>query len=676
MNKFTKILSICLSTLFLSSCSFSFPEYDTSHESSIVEDDKPKSISLNKTSLTLEIGETFELTYTISPNTTINKDVTWASKNTSIATVNNGVITAVSAGTTTITVTPVANKNVSASCTIRVNEVPTIKPSSIQLSDESVYLNIGSTHTLTWTVLPDAADNKNVKWSSSNESIATVENGVITAIAKGNAKITATSIAKSTVYATCSVTVTSSDGKIKLDYTYKDVVKNNYYSISALPSIGEPNILVIPVWFNDSSTYISSSKKETLRNDIEKAYFGTKEETGWHSVSSYFYEESRGKLNIQGKVSSWYECSNNAAYYSNTSKTNTLVKTITDWYFTNNPSEKRSDYDFDKDGYLDGVMVIYAYPDFDVLNNDSYDNLWAYCYWIQNTSLKNVTNPGPNVFFWASYDFMYGTGNTISPSYHNGDTSHCTIDAHTYIHEMGHVLGLSDYYDYSKQTKPAGGFSMQDYNVGGHDPFSVMALGWVDPIVATSEGEYEIGSFQETGDLLLVDNSGFSNSPFDEYILVELYSPTGLNKFDSQYKYNSAYPQGPMEAKARIWHVDARLISYKTYHITSNPLDGKVETAMTNTCFAEGCEERMSPLGEEYYDYNFLQLIRRSSSANYKANDYLSSGNMFGAGSSFNLNTFSKQFVNGTKLNNGELFPFTIKINSISSGVAKISITK
>ena len=60
---------------------------------------------------------------------------------------------------------------------------------------------------------------------------------------------------------------------------------------------------------------------------------------------------------------------------------------------------------------------------------------------------------------WGAPDYGYGK-----------------VDAHTYIHEMGHMLGLPDYYDYSFKSSPTGMYDMQDNNVGDHNPFSKMHL--------------------------------------------------------------------------------------------------------------------------------------------------------------------------------------------------------
>ncbi len=80
----------------------------------------------------------------------------------------------------------------------------------------------------------------------------------------------------------------------KASYNYKHFTKYNAYQISSAPCVGAANILVIPVWFTDSGNYIASSNRENVRSDIQAAYFGTNEQTGWRSVKTFYEEESHG----------------------------------------------------------------------------------------------------------------------------------------------------------------------------------------------------------------------------------------------------------------------------------------------------------------------------------------------------------------------------------------------
>ena len=470
--------------------------------------------------------------------------------------------------------------------------------------------------------------------------------------------------------------------KTHLKQTYTEYATANMYGCDYCPKTGNPKLLIVPVWFTNSSSYITTtSQKNTVRSNIQKAYLGTKVETGWHSVKTYYEDESNGALSLTGVVTDWWSCGYSSSAVDEET-TEQLVDAAVDWYFESHASERTS-FDTDHNGYLDGVMLIYGAPNSQ--NGSSNSNLWAYCYWTSNYA--SVSAPTSNVFFWASYDFM-------------DEDSSITIDAHTYIHEMGHVLGLDDYYDYSGQYVPAGGFSMQDYNVGGHDAFSVMAYGWADPYIPTTSQTIEIGAFQTTKDcILLTPEWNAQDSVFDEYLLLELYTPTGLNLLDSTQQYRGNYPQGPSETGIRLWHVDARLAmrtntgnQTPTYHssVTTDLNDsrakGGVCTAMSNTYYLEDDDSvaYLSPLGSNYYDFNLLQLIRKKTSMTYKpssenASSYLNNSDLFTNGSTFNMSTYGNQFKKTGKLNsNTNLgWSFSVTINgSGADATASVTVTK
>ena len=161
-------------------------------------------VTLNKNQLNLNVGASETLTPTVSPSNATDKSVTWSSSNDLIATVtDNGEVHAVAVGSATITVRT-NDGNKTATCTVTVSEVAV---TSVTLNKPSTTLVRGGSETLTATVLPANATNKNITWSSSNSSVASVSNGTVTAVAVGSATITATSQSDSTKKATCTVTV-------------------------------------------------------------------------------------------------------------------------------------------------------------------------------------------------------------------------------------------------------------------------------------------------------------------------------------------------------------------------------------------------------------------------------------------------------------------------------------
>ena len=161
------------------------------------------SVTLSQTSASLKVGETVTLTATVKPDNATDKTVTWSTSDGSVATVNNGVVTAKKIGTATITA---KSGDKSATCSITVTATPV---TSVTLSQTSASLKVGETVTLTATVKPDNATDKTVTWSTSDGSVATVNNGVVTAKKIGTATITAKAGDKS---ATCEITVVATGG--------------------------------------------------------------------------------------------------------------------------------------------------------------------------------------------------------------------------------------------------------------------------------------------------------------------------------------------------------------------------------------------------------------------------------------------------------------------------------
>jgi uncharacterized protein YjdB len=166
----------------------------------------PTSVSLNKTADTLTVGGTDTLTATVMPADASNKNVTWTSSAPSVATVSStGLVTAVSAGTATITAKTAAG-GYTASCAVTVNN-PVVHPTSVSLNKTTDTLTVGGTDALTATVMPAGASNKNVTWTSSAPSVATVSSaGLVTAVSIGTATITAKT-ADGSYTASCAVTV-------------------------------------------------------------------------------------------------------------------------------------------------------------------------------------------------------------------------------------------------------------------------------------------------------------------------------------------------------------------------------------------------------------------------------------------------------------------------------------
>ncbi len=144
-------------------------------------------VSFEAEQFSLAMGKTLTLKVTISPRKSMKLE--WSSSDESIASVNNkGIVKGLSVGETTITVKSAEDESVTASCKVAV----VLPVKKISFNEKALNLPAGLTQKPEIKIEPENATNQAVTFSSSNEKVATVdENGVITGVSKGSAKITA-----------------------------------------------------------------------------------------------------------------------------------------------------------------------------------------------------------------------------------------------------------------------------------------------------------------------------------------------------------------------------------------------------------------------------------------------------------------------------------------------------
>ena len=182
---------------------------------------------MSKTSASLAVGNSVTLTATLSPSNATNKTVTYSTSSSTYATVStSGKITAVKAGSATITAKTSNGKT--ATCSVTINAKPVL-PTGIALDKNTLTLEIGDTYTFTPTVSPSNATDKTVTFTASGTSAILSKGGVITASKVGTTTIYAKTV--NNYAATCTVNVIENSlGKpyIKMDKDYFDKFKLIY----------------------------------------------------------------------------------------------------------------------------------------------------------------------------------------------------------------------------------------------------------------------------------------------------------------------------------------------------------------------------------------------------------------------------------------------------------------
>jgi len=409
--------------------------------------------------------------------------------------------------------------------------------------------------------------------------------------------------------------------KLSFDKNIQDLE----YVAGALPSKGSPRALVIPIDFSDCS---AESKGYSIEK-IDKAFNGNENDTGWESVNSYYYKSSYGKVDVQFDVmDSWFRAKNTSSYYENykspdgyTDPAEILIK---EFLQANDKKMDFSIYDTNKDGYMDAIYVIYSHS-IDRVNVETI--WWAYQYYYFAEDYYDKVSP--YYYMFAGYDFLFDD-NILN-------------NAHTYIHESGHVFGLEDYYDYDDYVGAnkggLAGADMMDFTVGDHNPFSKMLLGWVSPNLITTKTSVTIDleAFQENGEFIILANEwDDSKGMYQEYFIVEYWTPTGLNEFDSKGEYLYSAPG------IRVIHINAELDynTYNQYYFKYNNTDTKYK--MIELVPANGA------------------IITNSSSA---SNAFLYTPTKY--------KTFS-----GAKYSDGTSLNYSFVVNFLSSTHANITFTK
>lgn len=328
----------------------------------------------------------------------------------------------------------------------------------------------------------------------------------------------------------------------QLRYTYQDINKQIGWITSS--SIGNQKLLVIPIQLNDGPSW-----SQKMLNNLNEVFFDSNSVNCYESVTSFFNKSSYNQLNLSGNVL--------PPYKSKFTVSNIMIKgesapeaIINELTKDNNylSDEIINEYDLNSDGYIDNTVLIYS----DKYSQTGNGAFWAWSHFneIDSSSPSNINN-----YLWASYHF-------INNIYSDGFADY-PLDSHTFIHETGHLLGLDDYYSYDQQSElwnPAGKLDMQSYNIGDHNAFSKLALGWIKPFVVTGSSTIRLKTSSKYPQAILIKDD-WNGSAFDEYLLIEYYTPNNLNYLDSIHCYedDKMYNYSGL----RIYHVDARIVNFK-----------------------------------------------------------------------------------------------------------------
>lgn len=196
MKKFARVCVLIYLIAFVSCRQLNEPEII--HVSAIEMDVK---------ALSMTVGDEVAINVTITPNNAHDKSISWSSNNPTVVSVREGVVSALTVGNATI-IAATVDGGKKASCQVTVSP-RVILVQDLTLNKNDVSMIAGETVTLTATVSPSDATDKTVIWKTSDASVATVKDGVVTAVKVGTATITAQAGDQT---ATCTVSVKENGG--------------------------------------------------------------------------------------------------------------------------------------------------------------------------------------------------------------------------------------------------------------------------------------------------------------------------------------------------------------------------------------------------------------------------------------------------------------------------------
>jgi M6 family metalloprotease-like protein len=456
-----------------------------------------------------------------------------------------------------------------------------------------------------------------------------------------------------------------------------------------LPSTGTVHILVLPVHFTNTDSFSASEL-----NAIDHAYNGSSASTGWQSLQSFYKTSSYGKLTIEATLLDTYCYSGTDSDfqdYANKNGETEATSYLAYLALKNLPADfDYSPYDQNQDGYLDGFEMVYKSDlQWDGKTGSTTEVWWNYTTF-SSVGRGTVDKPNVGTFFWSQYSLL--ANNYYSPN----------IDCHTLIHETGHMLGLNDYYSYAYEAAPAGMADMMDLNIGDHNAYSKMILGWVSPMIvdgSSNDFSLTLHSFTETGECVLLrdSESEWSETPFDEYLLLQYYTPTGLNEKDAAgYPEWRSVGQGGLykQPGLQLFHVDSRLMniaktSAKSYGYT-NEVSATTTIAASNTPASSINVEASAEAGSFRYNSSFrlFEAIsanheRIFATANQGYYDYLGYQKAlfglpgFGCGSTkFSFASYANFFPKAASLNNGTVPDFSFEVTAQTASSIDLHFTK
>jgi len=450
---------------------------------------------------------------------------------------------------------------------------------------------------------------------------------------------------------------------------------NDHHPNTLTQATGTVNLLVVPIVWSDQQDRATEANLDiisTALGNIMDTDGSVKDHSDENlsavSLSRYFDTASYGQLNLQSYVTDWYPfpldfetaCTQdwNQEYY-----------TILEWVKTQYPNLDISRFDSDEDGVIDEVVFIHS-GDFknrsEGIPTSGLTGTYRYQVLQDNKDSPVFASPhNPLMLHFLNLSF----GDLFDASTVGRKTD---LKTRILIRTVGYSFGASDLRDVGyRNLSFLGGYDMMDMGYGDWNPYHKFAAGWIQPTIvdpqdfeAQDSVTYTLRSSAIHPDALVIPAYGwpYEGSPFDEYLIVDLFTPQGLHEKDS-----AAYDLQD-SVGVRMYHVSDRLIRRSepdqngTFFYGLHLYTNNSETAWSRK-----------------YGYHQLEILSSTGSNRFnRSNDYTAE-DLFEAGDSFSAETFQSFFHQGL-MDTGIDFGYQILVESIDlmdgEYIATIRVTR
>lgn len=448
--------------------------------------------------------------------------------------------------------------------------------------------------------------------------------------------------------------------RTKLNFFYNDLYAGTIY-----PK-GKTRLLIIPVEIDGGDPM-----DEAFFERLKKMLGGPLDSSFFLNTKEYYRNASYGQFDLEYDIMPVYRLNLTMDEWVNREQTfkyltyerEAIVYAID--HYVSDPSV----YDSDKDGYLEGIVCITNEP-FSVENASS-------CVILTQDYVDMYPDYAKVRFF---VDTMVRCFDTSSEDYRNN----------VLAHELAHYFGIDDYYDYRGISEFLTKFDLQSGTFGDWNPFSKMAVGWIDPYVITPDVEkvtIKLRNSAEYPDAVLIPCGEWNGTPFDEYLLLDVFAGKGNNEAPFSFFYQHDYENDVSEEDGgvRLLHVDTRLMR-RTYHSAESlgwfdDFSKSQRYTKNDVCTAYGnttvTRETMDDAPDLNPDYRLLALIPASRDEVEPGYTFYSSY-LFHTGDVFTPEKYSAFFPNYPLSNKyGDIsYRFTVDSFDNESKEAIITIEK